>query len=113
MHGRNWSNWSNQYGNEYGNQYGYNAQQQSCPRQMMPDMQEPARVSPTREYVRTNIFNTYVPHIHPSHTTTVNKRYTHHQHYFPHTESTVEECYETNTMCGMPTDGCCSRRRWR
>ena len=110
MYGRNWSNWSNQNNS----QYGYGSQQRSCPSQTMPDMQEQPRVSPTREYVRTNIFNTYVPHIHPSHTTTVNKRFIHHQHYFPHTESTVEECFETNTMCGMPTDGCCSsKRRWR
>ena len=107
MHG---GNWFNQHDNRHDNC----AHSHNCPSQTMPDMQAPAQMSPTREYVRTNIFNTYVPHIHPSHTTTVNKRFIHHQHHFPHTESTVEECFETNTMCGMPTDGCCpSRRRWR
>ena len=103
------------YGGNWFNQESHGTHhRQNCPRQTMPDMHEQPRVSPTREYVQTNVFNTYVPHIHPTHTTTVNKRYIHNQHYFPHTESTVEQCFETNTMCGMPTDGCCPsrRRRW-
>ena len=65
------------------------------PTQTLPTQYDPARVSPTREMVRTNVMNTVVPHIHPSHTTTVNKHVIHNQHYFPHTESVVNECYET------------------
>ncbi len=84
------------------------------PSHTFPDNHEQPRVSPTQEFVRTNIHNTYVPHIHPSHTTTVNKHMIHNQHFFPHTESVVNECYETNTMCGMPRYGWgSSNRRWR
>ncbi len=35
--------------------------------------------------------NTIVPHIHPSHTTTVNHHNFQHVHSFPHTESVVNE----------------------
>lgn len=82
------------------------------PTQTLPTQYDPPRVSPTRENVRTNVINTVVPHIHPTHTTTVNQHVIHNQHYFPHTESVVNECYETNTICGMPQKGCCHPRHW-
>lgn len=72
------------------------------PPQMHPAQYDPPRVSPTRQFVKTNIYNTVVPHIHPSHTTTVNKHMINHQHYFPHTESVVNETFENHTMCEMP-----------
>lgn len=87
-------------------------QNDTCPPQVGPTQYDPPQVSPTREMVRTNVMNTVVPHIHPSHTTTVNKHVIHNQHYFPHTESVVNECYETNTICGMPQKGCCHPRHW-
>ncbi|MGG3467646.1 CotD family spore coat protein [Neobacillus pocheonensis] len=48
--------------------------------------------------VKTNIFNKVVTHVHPPQTTTVYKLHINHQHYFPHTESCVNECCETHTM---------------
>ena len=105
MYGGNWSN-QNMGG-------GYGRPGQNCPSQTFPTNFEQPVVSPTREFVRTNIFNTVVPHVHPSHTHTVNKHMVTHQHYFPHTESVSNECFETHTMCGMPHDGCCSSRRRR
>lgn len=80
---------------------------QYCPPQVHPAQYDPARVSPTRQFVKTNVQNTVVRHVHPSHTTTVNKHIINHQHYFPHTESVVNECYEHHTMCGMPQNPCC------
>ncbi|WP_413365077.1 CotD family spore coat protein [Lysinibacillus sp. 3P01SB] len=100
-------NWFNQGRNGFG-QSPYN----SAP-QVFPDTFEQPIVSPTREFVRTNIYNTYVPRIHPSHTTTVNRHMIHNQHFFPHTESVVNECFETNTICGMPQHGCGSSRKRR
>ncbi|MGG6445828.1 CotD family spore coat protein [Pseudobacillus badius] len=77
-----------------------------CPPQVLPAQFDPPLVSPTQQFVKTNVFNTVVPHIHPSHTTTVNKHMIHHQHYFPHTESVVNECCEQHLMCGMPPRPC-------
>lgn len=65
-----------------------------CPANVFPTQTAPARVSPTQEVVRTNIFNTVVPHIHPMHTTTVNRHHTQNQHFFPRTQSTVNEFTE-------------------
>jgi len=80
---------------------------QYCPPHVFPAQYDPPLVSPAQQYVKTNIFNKVVPHVHPSHTTTVNKLMVNHQHYFPHTESCVNECCETHTMCGMPHNPCC------
>lgn len=103
------------YGGNWFNQGrgGFGPSPYRLPPQTFPATYEQPIVSPTREYIRTNIHNTYVPHIHPSHTTTINKQMIHNQHYFPHTESVVNECCETNTMCGMPYHGCGSSRRRR
>lgn len=76
----------------------------------------PPQISPTRQIVKTNIINTVVPHIHPTHTTTVNKHMINHEHYFPHTESVVNECYENHIMCEMPHKPCCPPKHhgmWR
>jgi spore coat protein D len=80
---------------------------QYCPTQVFPAQYDPPLVSPGQQYVKTNVFNKVVTHLHPSHTTTVNKQMINHQHYFPHTESCVNECCETHTMCGMPHNPCC------
>lgn len=77
------------------------------PPQTLPTQYDPPRVSPTRQQVNTNIINTVVPHIHPSHTTTVNRHVVNNQHFFPHTQSVVNEYVETNTVCGMPQKKCC------
>lgn len=84
--------------------------------QMFPANVMPAQVSPTQNFVKENVFEHIVPHVHPSHTTTVNKHVYNHQHYFPHTESCVEECFNQQTICGpgpvMPAfNQCCGPRR--
>jgi spore coat protein D len=78
-----------------------------CPPQVFPAQYDPPLVSPGQQFVKTNLFNKVVTHVHPSHTTTVNKHMINHQHYFPHTESCVNECCETHTMCGVPYNPCC------
>ncbi len=80
---------------------------QYCPPKAFPTQYDPPLVSPGQQFVKTNIFNKEVSHIMPSHTTTVNKHLTHHKYFFPHTESCVNECYETHTMCGVPHNPCC------
>lgn len=81
-----------------------------CPPQIFPNQYDPPKISPTQQTVNTNVFKTVVPHIHPSHTTTVNKHLFNHQHYFPQSESVVNECYEEHLMCGMPYNPCCHPR---
>ena len=80
-----------------------------CPPQVHPTMYDLPLVSPPQQYVKTNLTSTVVPHIHPSHTTNVNKHMITHEHYFPHTESVVNECCEQHVMCGVPHDPCCPR----
>jgi spore coat protein D len=80
---------------------------QYCPPQVFPAQYDPPLVSPGQQFIKTNLFNKVVTHVHPSHTTTVNKHMINHQHYFPHTESCVNECCETHTMCGVPHNPCC------
>jgi spore coat protein D len=80
---------------------------QYCPPTAFPTQYDPGTVDPAQQYVKTNLFNKVVAHVHPSHTTTVNKLHVNHQHYFPHTESCVNECCETHTMCGCPVNPCC------
>ncbi|WP_373605389.1 CotD family spore coat protein [Bacillus sp. AFS031507] len=83
---------------------------QYCPPQVFPAQYDPPLVSPGQQYVKTNLFNKVVTHVHPSHTTTVNKHMINNQHFFPHTESFVNECCETHTMCGVPHNPCCPPR---
>ncbi|GAB2558754.1 CotD family spore coat protein [Gracilibacillus alcaliphilus] len=77
-----------------------------CAPNVSPTQQGPTQVSPTKQYVKTNISNTEVAHIHPSHTTNVNKHMTTHKHYFPHTESVVNDVQEQHVMCGKPHHPC-------
>ena len=51
----------------------------------------PAVVYPTKCCVNHNFINNVVPHIHPAHTTTVNHINYQNQHYFPQTQSVVNE----------------------
>jgi spore coat protein D len=102
-----------------GQQYPSNATQ--LPTQTAPTQFGQPQVSPTRQYVQRNVTNTVVPHYHPSHLTTVNQNFVNNQHYFPHTESVVNEFFETDTMCGTPFNprghargcGCSKQRRGR
>ncbi|MGE7121413.1 CotD family spore coat protein [Peribacillus sp. NPDC046944] len=81
--------------------------------QALPTQTAPAQVSPTQQYVNTNVSNTVIPVIHPSHTTTVNKHCNTYKHYFPHTQSVVNECYTQNLICGMPpVNPCCPPRQF-
>lgn len=68
-----------------------------CPTQMMP-----AQVSPTQNIVNKNIYKHIVPHIHPTHATTVNDHIYQHQHYFPQTQSVVNTCKSENVFCQQP-----------
>ncbi|WP_062104838.1 CotD family spore coat protein [Bacillus niameyensis] len=63
----------------------------------------PAVVHPTKCCVNHTQQNFIVPEIHPSHTTTVNHQNFVHQHYFPHTQSVVNEV--TNQQVVMPGPG--------
>ncbi|WP_419393744.1 CotD family spore coat protein [Cytobacillus praedii] len=51
----------------------------------------PAIVHPTKCCVNNTFQNNVVPHIHPTHTTNVNHINFQHQHYFPQTQSTVNQ----------------------
>ena len=89
----------------YGDSSNYQMGNQMRNRQYLPDRVSPTqfnspRVMPTEHYVQRNIINHVVPHVHPTHLTTINSHRIHHQHHFPHTESMVNECNETHTMCG-------------
>lgn len=115
-------NWFNSFeGNQGQNPMNF---AQELPMQTAPTQFGQPRVSPTQQYVQRNVTNTVVPHYHPSHLTTVNQQHINNQHYFPHTQSVVNECYETNTMCETPFRpnvsgsrhgsgcGCSKRRGW-
>ena len=89
---------------------------QNLPTQVGPTQFSNPRVSPTREYVQRNITNNVVPHIHPSHLTTINQENVINQHYFPHTNSVEYVRCEKDVMCGHPFNPCgscskCNRRR--
>lgn len=63
----------------------------------------PAVVHPTKCCVKHTHQNVIVPEIHPTHTTNVNHTNYQHQHYFPHTESVVNEV--SNQQMNMPGPG--------
>ena len=77
------------------------------PTQTSPTQVAPAQVSPTQQYVNTNVSNTVIPVVHPSHTTNVNKHVNTYKHYFPHTQSVVNECYNQHLICGRPMHNPC------
>ncbi|AOH55465.1 hypothetical protein ABE28_013995 [Peribacillus muralis] len=85
---------------------------QYSPTQTLPSQTAPAQVNPTKQYVNTNVSNTVIPVVHPSHTTTVNKHVNTYKHYFPHTQSVVNECYTQNLICGKPHNPCCPPRHF-
>lgn len=67
-----------------------------------PNMLPPV-VYPTQQFVNTNQFTHIVPHVHPSHTTTVNQHMYKHEHYCPHTHSVVNEvCHQHFNCCPPP-----------
>lgn len=57
-----------------------------CPTCVLPPI-----VHPTNCCVNHTCKNYVVPHIHPQHTTTVNHEFFAHQHYYPQTQSVVNE----------------------
>ena len=59
----------------------------------------PPIVYPTKCCVQHYHDTTIVPHIHPSHTTHVNHHMYQHNHYFPHTESVVNEVSNQQFIC--------------
>ncbi|MGE7764798.1 CotD family spore coat protein [Peribacillus sp. NPDC096540] len=77
------------------------------PTSALPTQVAPAQVSPTQQFVNTNVSNTVIPVVHPSHTTTVNKHCNTYKHYFPHTQSVVNECYTQNLICRTPMHNPC------
>ncbi|MFE8702184.1 CotD family spore coat protein [Cytobacillus sp. FJAT-54145] len=58
----------------------------------------PAVVHPTKCCVNHTFTNNVVPHIHPQHTTTVNHINFEHQHFFPQTQSVVNEVTHTQAV---------------
>lgn len=86
------------YGMGYGAQPGYGM----GPVNQGPTNVAPAHVSPTQNTVNTNVSKTVVPYVHPTHNTTVNKHIIQNQHYFPHSESVVNECYTQDLICSSP-----------
>ncbi|MDR4925837.1 CotD family spore coat protein [Peribacillus simplex] len=83
------------------------------PTQTSPSQVAPAQVSPTQQFVNTNVSNTVIPVVHPSHTTNVNKHVNTFKHYFPHTQSVVNECYNQHLICGRPPQNpCCPPRHF-
>jgi len=62
----------------------------------------PPIVYPTQQFVNENQFTNIVPHIHPSHTTTINETMYQHLHYFPHTHSVVNEVCHQHFCCEGP-----------
>lgn len=73
---------------------------QMGPTYVAPTQTLPAQVSPTQNVVQKNIMKHIVPHIHPTHTTTVNDHVFQHQHYFPQTCSVVNQCCNQHVICG-------------
>ncbi|MBE4910218.1 spore coat protein CotH [Bacillus luteolus] len=64
-----------------------------------PNMMAPI-VYPTKCNVQHYCNKTVVPHIHPSHTQHVNHQMYEHVHYYPHTESVVNEVSHQHFNCG-------------
>lgn len=60
----------------------------------------PAVIHPTKCCVNHTFSTTVVPHIHPSHTTTVNHHLFEHKHYFPQTQSLANEVSNQQFNCG-------------
>lgn len=81
-----------------------------CPPTFSPTQYCPPQISPTQHSMNTNVSKTVVPNIHPTHNKTINKHLIQNQHYFPHTNSVINECYVENVICGAPINQCCPPR---
>ncbi|MBT2639055.1 CotD family spore coat protein [Bacillus sp. ISL-39] len=60
----------------------------------------PTVVHPTQCCVNNSFTNNVVPHVHPTHTTNVNHINYDHVHYFPQTQSTVNQVTHQNHYGG-------------
>ena len=78
----------------------------TCPTNVAPTTTMPAVVSPTKHFVQPNLYKHIVPHVHPTHKTTVNQHLFEHQHYFPYTKSVVNQCCSQQVLCGRPPCPC-------
>ncbi|GLI85295.1 spore coat protein CotD [Rossellomorea marisflavi] len=65
-----------------------------------PNQVLPAVMHPTKCCVNHTFTTLEVPHIHPVHTTTVNHVNYQHKHYFPHTNSMVDNVSNQQFNCG-------------
>ncbi|MEK5324803.1 CotD family spore coat protein [Aeribacillus sp. FSL M8-0254] len=66
-----------------------------------PNVLQPI-VHPTKCCVNHSHSTTIVPHIHPIHTTNVNHQMYQHLHYFPHTQSAVNNVSHQHFQCMGP-----------
>jgi spore coat protein D len=72
-----------------------------CPTNILPTV-----VHPTKCCVNHTCTNNVVPHVHPTHTTTVNHINFQHQHFFPQTQSAVNQVTHQHFVAGpRPTPG--------
>ncbi|MBS2969358.1 spore coat protein CotH [Metabacillus sp. KIGAM252] len=62
----------------------------------------PPIVHPTQCCVQNTCSTTAVPHIHPQHTTNVNHQMYQHLHYYPQTQSAVNEVSHQHFNCSGP-----------
>ncbi|MGM0921588.1 MAG: CotD family spore coat protein [Bacillota bacterium] len=67
---------------------------------MGPAKMCPPIVHPTKCCVQHTFSTTVVPHIHPTHTTVVNHQNFQHKHYFPQTQSMVNQASNQQFNCG-------------
>ena len=74
----------------------------SSPGYVAPTQVAPANVSPTKNIVQQNVMKTIVPHVHPTHKTTINQHVYQHQHYFPCTQSVMNTCCNQQMICCGP-----------
>jgi spore coat protein D len=69
----------------------------------------PPVIHPTQQLVNHTFSTTVVPHIHPTHTTTINHHMFQHKHFCPQTASCCNECchqeFNCCNPCAMPMPG--------
>ncbi|MBM7647948.1 spore coat protein D [Bacillus ectoiniformans] len=65
------------------------------PPRVLPAVVHPTKCCQTHSYEKF-----IVPHIHPTHTTNVNTKMFQHQHYFPQTQSNVQQVQSQQLFCG-------------
>lgn len=62
----------------------------------------PPVIHPTKQVVNHTFSTTVVPHIHPTHTTTINHHTFQHKHYCPQSASAAQECCHQHIDCCCP-----------